>query len=542
VEPGAGALVNVSVVAAKREVTVDEALGLARTRYATAVGVGEVWVLRDDLARGVTLGLGDQDAAALARPLPVVESATREVIVRRQLAAGAPIVIVREHRRPLGGVSLPMLRHRPVPGLGRGIAAQLPPERRALLDAVRSVAEGQRVRVFLTGGAVRDGLRGHASRPDVWRDLDVVVEGDGLRFARALAEALGVEPRAITEHARFLTASLAVPGGGRLDVATARSERYEIRGALPRVVPATIGQDLARRDFTVNALAVELGTEGLDGLDPFGGRHDLVRRSLRTLHPLSFVEDPTRIFRAARYAVRLGFSLDRWTARTQALALGLAPYPGLSGSRLAAELTLILGEACPELVLRRLGASGAFRLIDPRFRFQRATAARLSALAATRRWAEQHGLRVTSLELAVLALLIDQAPPVREASLGRLGLTGEPAARLGRALAAMPPAMAGRPSDRARGLTGRDDLQLIALWLSGGARTRAAVEWFVGQARAVRPVLRGDEVVALGVGPGPQVAEVLGGLRDARLDGAVGDRDAETAYVRDWVARRRKEG
>jgi tRNA nucleotidyltransferase (CCA-adding enzyme) len=542
VEPGAGAIVNVGVVAAKGEATVGEALALARTRNATAVGLGQAWVLREDLARGVALGLGDLSAAALARPLPVVEAATPEVTVRRQLAAGAPVVIVRQHRRPFGGVSLPMLRYRPVPGLGRGIAAKLPPERRALLDAVRSVAEDQRVRVFVTGGAVRDGLRGRASRPGAWRDFDLVVEGDGLRFARALAEGLGVEPRAITEHARFLTASLAVPDGGRLDVATARSERYEVRGALPRVVPATIGQDLARRDFTVNALAVDLGAEGLDVLDPFGGRHDLARRSLRVLHPLSFVEDPTRIFRAARYAVRLDFTLDRWSARTQALALGLGPYPALSGQRLAAELTLILDEAGAELALRRLGASGAFRLIEPRFRFQRATAARLSALAATRRWTELHRLRVTSLELAVLALLIDQAPPVREASLARLGFTGESAARLARALAATPPATTGRPSDRARGLGGRDDLQLVGLWLAGSARTRAGVEWFVRQARTVRPLLRGDEVVALGVGPGPQVAEVLGGLRDARLDGAVSDRDAETAYVRDWVARRRKEG
>src|SRR5207253_8871937 len=137
----------------------------------------------------------------------------------------------------------------------------------------------------------------------------------------------------------------------RIDAATGRSERYAGRGTLPRVMPSSIDQDVRRRDFTVNAMAVELasGTFGL--LDRHGGRADLAARRLRILHPASFVEDPTRIFRAARYAARLGLRLDPWSARCQAWALSLAPYPALSGARIMAELGHILRDARPEVAL-----------------------------------------------------------------------------------------------------------------------------------------------------------------------------------------------
>src|SRR5947208_468905 len=158
---------------------------------------------------------------------------------------------------------------------------------------------------------------------DVWReapvsrrDLDLVVEGDGPAVARRLAQELGGTLR---EHERFLTASVETPGAGRIDVATARTERYETRGALPRVMPAAIEEDLRRRDFSVNAMAIELASGAWGLLDPFGGREDLARRRLRVLHPLAYVEDPTRLFRAARHGARLGLTPDRATLAAQAL-------------------------------------------------------------------------------------------------------------------------------------------------------------------------------------------------------------------------------
>src|SRR5207245_10161228 len=132
---------------------------------------------------------------------------------------------------------------------------------------------------------------------------------------------------------------------------------------------AGIDQDLRPRDFTGNAMASELPSGAFGLLDPLGGRAALVRRRLRVLHPLSYVEDPTRVFRAARYATRFGFAQDAATARARALALRLVPYAALSGQRLAAELERILAEARAELTLSRLGTDGAFRLLDPPYPF-----------------------------------------------------------------------------------------------------------------------------------------------------------------------------
>src|SRR5262249_34393683 len=150
-------------------------------------------------------------------------------------------------------------------------------------------------------------------------------------------------------HKAFGTASIEGgrgPGGaplGRIDVASARTERYDTPGALPIVSPATIEHDLRRRDFSVNALAVALGPSSFGRLtDPLGGRLDLGKRRLRPLHPLSFVEDPTRIFRSARYSARLGFRLVG--LKTLRLALAVGEYPALSGKRLRAEVDLMAAE------------------------------------------------------------------------------------------------------------------------------------------------------------------------------------------------------
>src|SRR5207253_3247679 len=252
------------------------------------------------------------------------------------------------------------------------------------------------------GGVVRDALiDGSARRARAdGRDLDVVVEGDAIAVARRVAGALG---GTLTVHPSFGTASIEGLRPGRLGLVTARAERYAAPGALPTVRAGTILDDLARRDFGVNAMAVELASGALRLLDPLGGRQDMLRRRLRVLHPLSFVEDPTRIFRAARYAARLGFSLERATLRAQALALRLAPYPALSGARVAAEIERVLDDAPPAVALARLGAAGAFRLLDPRLRFSRVTRARLGGLPGALDWLRRRGLATPPLELAALA-------------------------------------------------------------------------------------------------------------------------------------------
>jgi tRNA nucleotidyltransferase (CCA-adding enzyme) len=521
-------LVDAGVVVATPGMAAGDAVRLARRRHAAVVAcAGAGHALAADLARAVALGLADLPAAMLTRPLPVVEPGESEVTVRRRLAAGAPALVVGGGPAPRGVVSRGPA---PVPASMRGrLGRALDPETQRVLDLVGHVAAACGARAFAVGGLVRDVWLGRARSG---RDLDVVVEGDGLDVARALATELG---GIVIEHRRFLTASVEAPGrAGRVDVATSRSERYEAPGALPHVIPAGIAQDLQRRDFTVNAMAVELGPDALPLLDPLGGVHDVTARRLRILHPLSFVEDPTRIFRAARYAVRLDFALDAWTRRCRALALSLTPYPALSATRVGTEVERILAEARPDHALGRLGRAGALRLVEPRLRWTRVTAARVDALPGALAWAAARGLDVPALALAGLALAADQPERTAAGVLRGLALTGEPLARALDALAAGPPPAA-PASAVVAALRRRSPLALAWLWLTGDVAVRARLDWFVEHARALAPVLRGDDVIALGVPRGPRVAAVLAALRDARADGALADREAEVEFVRAWV-------
>jgi tRNA nucleotidyltransferase (CCA-adding enzyme) len=542
VEPGAAALINVAVATAPAALRVREAQALALKRNVEALQLGDRgWVLREDLARATSLALDELPASAMTRPVPVVSARASEVTVRRALAAGAPLVVVQDRRGAIGGVSAtPELAG----GLSLSIAARLssslPSWAVEILDTLGRLATDQGARAFLVGGVVRDVLCATVLER---ADLDLVVEGDGLALARALGDALGA---GVIEHGRFLTASIRRPTGERIDVATARSERYESPGALPRVMPASLASDLGRRDFTINAMAVEVSGTDMRLCDPHGGRADLSRRRLRILHPLSFLDDPTRIFRGARYAARLDLVYDGWTAGCQAFALRFGPYPALSGQRIAAELERIVEDLRPDVALRRLGTAGAFRLLEPRYRFTRATGERVGALPSAWTWAREHGLEVTRLEVALVALLADQPAEVGTAALRRLGRSGEPLARAARSLetaAGVLTRLAAMPegAERGRLLRDRSDLELAALWLGGEPAARAAVEWWVDAARGVRSVLRGEDVVELGVRRGPAVAEVLDRLRDRRLDGQGGDREAEIEYVRHWLAAR-KEG
>lgn len=533
VEPGARGLVNAVVATTTARATVRSALDVARQRDAVLVTVGTRHVLRTDLARAAALELMDLDAASLARPLPVVDARASEVAVRRHFRAGAPVVIVRGGGRIVGAVE----RGRPpLDGVPTGVrmALALRPAMAQTLVTIGELASSRGAHAFVVGGIVRDALLGR----DVPGDIDIVIDGDGPGVARDLAERRGTR---LVEHPAFLTASIegdAAPDGiGRVDVATARVERYEARGALPRVRPARIIDDLERRDFTVNAMAVELHSGGFALLDPFGGRADLAARRLRILHPLSFVEDPTRMFRAARYAARLGLRPDAWTLAAQRLALSLVPYPRLSGQRLVGEIDRIVSEPTAGDALARLGATAAFRLLDPRYRYTRRAAARVRALGDTLAWCRLHGVEARPVDLAIVAVLSDQAPDVAVAACRRLALAGETLARVNAALALGVHAPAARlatstPSARVAFLRSRSALELAWLWLIAEDAVRRALEWYVAQGRDVTAGLRGEDVIALGVPRGPEVARMLARLTDARLDGIVRDPAGERAYVR----------
>lgn len=229
-----------------------------------------------------------------------------------------------------------------------------------VLAAAGRLAEASRLPLYLVGGAVRDLLLGRSST-----DLDLAAEGPAdqvLEFAGRLSVLPGWRPGA--SHRRFGTATLGAPGGLRVDLAATRTETYARPGILPVVAGgAPILEDLGRRDFTIHALARRIGADGSLGplLDPFGGREDVLRGTIRLLHARSLVDDPTRALRAIRYAARLGFGLDRsfWTALVLARREGA--FRALSGDRFRRALGEVLAEDDFEKVTDLLVE---FRLLD----------------------------------------------------------------------------------------------------------------------------------------------------------------------------------
>jgi len=344
------------------------------------------------------------------------------------------------------------------------------------LDAVRAASEDP---VYLVGGAVRDLLLG---RPR--SDLDLVVVGD----AAALAAKLGADP---VEHERFATAKATLEGH-EIDIATARTETYSQPGALPDVEPAaSIEQDLGRRDFTVNAMALPLQGD-IALADPYGGQRDLEACLLRVLHERSFKDDPTRALRAARYAARFGFELEAWTAGLlRATDLGT-----VSADRREAELRRLAGE--PEAV-RGFELLAEWGLVELR-PGGLALAAAVDDLLGGSPWA-------------------GSAPRDAALSAAALGPAGAEA-RLARE-------MPDRPSQAVALARGHDPVELLL------ARALGA-EWldrYVEEWREVRLEIDGDDLIGAGV---PQGRSVGCGLEEAlrrKLDGEIGGRDEELAVA-----------
>jgi tRNA nucleotidyltransferase (CCA-adding enzyme) len=388
--------------------------------------------------------------------------------------------------------------------------------------------------LYLVGGPVRDLLLG---RPI--RDLDLVVEGDGRGFAAELARRLGGRAR---YHGRFLTAEIRGPADQHLlDVASARRERYPAPAALPEVEPATVAEDLLRRDFTVNAMALELSAEGGAALlDPAGGREDLARRWLRVLHPASFRDDPTRILRGARFEFTLGLT---WEEKTAALARGavaagcLGP---LSGARFKGELARLWARpghwAVATCRLAQLGVLGA---LDGALTWDRQARRRLRrAAAALHGWEKRPSPGPSPepwrLALAALGLGLDRDGRARVAT--RLQLQGEERAgwlEAGEPLAAARAVLedpAVRASTVARTLAPLTlETRLLLVAVLGGIGRRW-VRRDLTELRGLRLTITGGDLLAAGHPPGPDIGRALAATRRARLDGALGAAD-ELAYA-----------
>jgi tRNA nucleotidyltransferase (CCA-adding enzyme) len=393
----------------------------------------------------------------------------------------------------------------------------------------------------LVGGAVRDLL---LEREPL--DVDMAVEGDVEAVAARIAAALD---GSVTAHDRFGTATVVAGGADAVNLARTRCETYAAPGALPDVAPAPLAEDLVRRDFTVNALALALnGERAWELIDPHGGRGDLRAGLIRVLHPESFRDDPTRLLRAVRYAARLGFELEAETDREARAAIAAGAPATVSGARVRDELMDLLAEHEAPRAVELLRELGLDRALHPDL------SADAELVASTKLGAAEVGADPVLAALA--ALCVEPAPekgraaedgPMVAASAGGRADAGDGAAdltawidRLGLGAgerdavlraARVAPELVGalrgelRPSER-YALLANEPPEALALALGLGAPAEPVLD-FVARLSGVRLEIGGDDLIAAGMVQSPALGRVLDETLARKLDGEVAGREDE---------------
>lgn len=528
-------------------------------------GVVHGLISRRDLDRALRHGLRD---APLARYLwhgpTLLPPDSSLAAVRGALAADngdrtGRLLIVDTHTQLLGIITRSDLLRAWAGGqahggderklIGVALEQFLNPELLALLKYAGDAAEQRGAALYVVGGAVRDILLGRP--PD---DLDLVVEGDAIGLAEALAQELG---GIVRSHAAFGTATLILERAGgsdaslslpesttptsqpyplTLDFVMARTEFYERPSALPDVEAASLRHDLHRRDFTINTLAACLNPARYGWLyDFYGGRRDSMRGLIRVLHNLSFIDDPTRILRAARLAARLGFSIE---PRTRAL-IGDALDQDILGrttpQRLMHEARLILAEPYPEHSLALLAELGVLRALHPAFDWSPS----IAAWFAGARQAAIAGVALPEIYLALA--LYSWSESDRAAFVSRYRLPTSEARLLdeiSRVRARLEPLRVVVVADSVidRALHGIGTTALHAARLAEPAPVAGHIERYLEVLRGVKLAIDGRYLESLGLRPGPRFGELLAGLRAARLDGEALSREQQEAWIRRAIA------
>ncbi len=409
------------------------------------------------------------------------------------------------------------------------IRSSLPGEAQALLRNISKVAESCNYSVYLVGGVVRDLLLGF---PNL--DLDIVVEGDGIEFARLLAREFKGRVRS---HRKFGTAVVILPSNLRIDAATARTEFYEYPAALPTDEGSSIRQDLFRRDFTINAMAVALtGDRFGELLDYFGGLRDLERRHIRILHNLSFVEDPTRIFRAVRFEQRYGFQLELQTEMLARRAVEMEIVGKLTNARVRDELVDIFSEPnpLPFKAVERLEKLGALHTLHPVLEVSQAMRDRFGRLDEYQE--EARGLVGSGCKVwipGMAAMLVDLPLSEAEKWCRQMRFKREDTETMTQCLGRVPKiidALEERdtpPSVMVELLDPLNNEALAYLYVLGGPEVRDLLQGYVGKLRNMATEISGNDLREMGLTPSRAYTEILARVRADVLDGKIKGRKQE---------------
>ncbi len=414
------------------------------------------------------------------------------------------------------------------------MAERLPERLMNLLKDIGRVADELEFNAYAVGGFIRDLL---LRRPNL--DIDIVIEGEGIAFAHAFARQFGVRVR---DHAKFGTAVMIFPDGFKVDVATARVEYYESPAAVPVVELSSLKLDLYRRDFTVNTLAVKLNEAHFGILiDYFSAQRDLKERSIRVLHSLSLVEDPTRALRAIRFEQRFGFKIGKLTSNLIKNAVRINAFNRVNPGRLFLELIHLLEEPNPAPALKRMDHFNLWTAIHPALGYPEATQNRIHQVhtvlswfdllytgARFKRWAVYFMAlleRLTDKTVLEIAQRLELSERNRETIMDSRTWTR----RLLRSLKRHPQM---KPSSLSR-LLSQAPLESL-LWTMARSEEdelRRVFSLYFTELVKVRPLIDGRVLKRMGYKPGPIFRRILDAVRDARLNGQLKTLEDEQEFV-----------
>jgi len=411
----------------------------------------------------------------------------------------------------------------------------LPKEIVRLLKDLGAVAEEMKVNAYVVGGFVRDIF---LRRENL--DIDLVIEGDGIEFAKRVASKHNGRVRI---HKTFGTAVITFPSGFKVDVASARLEYYEYPAALPKVEVSSIKLDLYRRDFTINTLAIRLNPSFFgEMIDFFGARKDIKEKTIRVIHNLSFVEDPTRILRAIRFEQRFGFRIGKLTLSLIENAVKLNFLNRLDGRRLFSELVLMLQEDEVILNIRRMNKLNILPFIHTKITFNDSTRVLLENISEVINWCELSFLEEKYERWKVYFLgLIDNLDKNEVLSLcERLSMSGKEQQEILRLRKHHSEVLV--KIAKQRGMSNSEWYHLLSplsteylLYLMAKVakkETKKAVSTFLTQLRHTKVKTTGEDLKRLGFPPGKLYKKILDSLLDAKLDGKIRSKSEEIAFVR----------
>lgn len=382
-----------------------------------------------------------------------------------------------------------------------------------IVRLINQINQKYHTRVFLVGGSVRDLVMLKQKRLDFTKDLDIAVENHHTGIGLDLAHKLHAR---IIHYPQFMTMTLQIGDKAHIDIAQTRKEIYSKPAALPKVQPASIREDLYRRDFTVNAMAMQItGQPPYPMLDPFNGQKDLKLKLIRVLHPKSFIDDPTRIFRAIRFATRFNFKIEKKTAHLLKYAVKKDLLKLLSGERILYELQMINKEKRNTAILKKLQQTGIIK--------------NLFGIVLTQKFFLNNALLESDKKLIYLFSHISKS----KLSKYPLTKTTTDAVRALRRFSEYRSNLikAKKPSEIYTVLNPLSQTALEILSVTQPKPVRDKIKLYLNKYSKVKIFTTGKSLASLKIEPGPKYTKIMKELLNLKLDGQIKTRSAEIKYT-----------